>query len=55
MTHLLRLWGIRHIRAIAMTYRINRHYDAWKSAGFLVPGWTEEEHRLVDDIWSGKR
>lgn len=39
---ILRLWGIRHIRAAILCYRINRHYDAWIAAGF-IGGWTREE------------
>lgn len=33
---------IRHIRAAIFCFRCNRHYDAWRSVGF-IGGWTAEE------------
>lgn len=42
ITHLKRLWGIRHIRAALFCYRVNTYYDGWREAGFIA-GWTKEE------------
>lgn len=38
----LRLPIIRTIRAMAFCYRVNRHYDFWRSMGMLG-GWTRHE------------
>jgi hypothetical protein len=39
---LLRLPGVRHVRAMVLSFRINRHYDFWRSMG-MMGGWTETE------------
>lgn len=45
-------WGIRYIRALVITFQINRHYDAWASEGFNG-GWTEYEIEAVRKIRAG--
>lgn len=49
----LRIWGIRHIRAMVLCYRINRHYDLWRSAGF-IGGWSADEIAYWKDIKDGR-
>jgi len=48
----LRLPIIREIRAMAFCYRVNRHYDFWRSMGMLG-GWTEEEIEHWNSIKRG--
>lgn len=50
---IFRLWGIRHIRAMILTYRINRHYETWASLGML-PVRADEDWAIVDRIRSGE-
>ena len=49
----LRLWGVRHVRAMILCYKINRHYDAWAAAGF-IGGWTSEEIAYWQAIKAGR-
>ena len=44
---------IRHIRAMLFCYRCNRHYDAWRSVGF-IGGWTAEELAYWKAIKEGR-
>ena len=48
-----RLPVIRHIRAIALTHRINRHYAAWRSIGFL-PVHADRDWEIVERIRKGE-
>lgn len=50
---IFRLWGIRHVRAVWLTYRINRHYAAWGEVGAL-PVYAESDYAIVDRIWKGE-
>lgn len=50
---IFRLWGIRHVRAMALTYRINRHYDAWAQLGML-PVYADQDWEIVDRIRKGE-
>lgn len=46
-------WGIRHLRALIITYQINRHYASWAVEGF-AGGWTEYEIEAVRKIRAGE-
>lgn len=48
-----RLWGVRHIRALILTYKINRHYDMWRSMGML-PSYASSDWEIVDRIRAGE-
>ncbi len=48
-----RLWGIRHIRAVILTYRINKHYEAYLSIGML-PTHAEKDFEIVGQIRRGE-
>lgn len=48
----LRLPVIRHIRAAVLTWRIERHYDLWRSLG-RPGGWTTDEIAWVEAIRRG--
>lgn len=50
---IFRLWGIRHMRAMVHTYRINRHYDAWAKLGFL-PTDADKDLEIVERIKRGE-
>jgi hypothetical protein len=50
---ILRLWGIRHVRAILITYRINRHYEEWSKLGAL-PVYADRDWAIVDRIRAGE-
>lgn len=49
----LRLWGVRHIRAAVLTYKINRHYDAFASIGML-PVNAAADYAVADRIRKGE-
>lgn len=49
---MFRLWGIRHVRAMVHTYRINRHYNAWAKFGFL-PTNADKDWEIVGRIQRG--
>lgn len=48
-----KLWGIRHIRAAWLVWRIHRHYRAWMEIGWL-PVHLESDLDHARDIWKGK-
>ena len=37
----LRLWGVRHIRALGCAYRVARHQAIWGALGLLSSGYDE--------------
>lgn len=49
---ILRVWGIRHIRAAILTIKIDLHYDRMARAGF-VPAWSQYEVDIVNRIRAG--
>ncbi|MBB3520970.1 hypothetical protein [Rhizobium sp. BK456] len=50
---LLRIWGIRHIRAAALTIKIDLHYERMAAFGF-IPAWSRHEIEVVDRIRAGE-
>ena len=48
-----RLWGVRHIRALILTYRINQHYEAYSQLGML-PVNADKDFAIVDRIRRGE-
>lgn len=49
-----KLPGIRHIRYMIAVYRINRHYEFYRSIG-LLPIHAEADYAEANRIWAGKR
>ncbi|MCA0404902.1 MAG: hypothetical protein LCH39_01955 [Proteobacteria bacterium] len=45
---------IRHVRYWITIYRINRHYDFYRSFGFL-PTHAEQDYAEAEKIWRGER
>jgi hypothetical protein len=50
---ILRLWGIRHLRAAILTFKIDRHYDLMAQCGF-IPAWSQHEIDVVNRIRAGE-
>lgn len=50
----LRLPVIRHLRWMAATFRVNRHYDTWVAMGqFPVKAYLD--YAVCDAIWRGEK
>lgn len=51
----MRRWPIiRHIRFFYLRYRVNQHYDMWRSLGSL-PVNAQRDYDALDAIWRGER
>jgi hypothetical protein len=44
---------VRHVRYFVHVYRMNKHYDFWRSLGYL-PVNIEHDEKILQDIWDGK-
>jgi hypothetical protein len=45
---------IRHVRYFWHKHQMLKHYDFWRSLGYL-PVHVEHDLAVLNDIWSGKR
>jgi hypothetical protein len=48
-----RLPIIRHIRFFYLRFRVNQHYDRWRSVGML-PTNAHHDYAVLDQIWRGE-
>jgi hypothetical protein len=53
MQILKRLPIIRHIRYFILAYRVERHYEMWRSLGSL-PVNADRDYEVLDRIWRGE-
>ena len=44
---------IRHVRYFIGMYRVNRHYDRWRSVGYL-PVYAQHDYDVLDRLWRGE-
>ena len=47
-----RLPIIRHIRYFILRYRVNRHYEFYRSLG-MHSGNAKHDYATLDEIWNG--
>lgn len=45
---------IRHVRYYYLLWQVNRHYDHWRSVGYL-PVNASSDYAVLDAIWRGER
>ena len=45
---------IRHIRWLYLSWKVERHYEAWRSLGML-PSNREHDDKILDAIWRGEQ
>lgn len=48
-----RLWGIRHLRWLWWSWRVQRWVDRWGSVGLGIGLAAESDRRFLQAIWDG--